>query len=94
MPLTLPTEQRAEILASLQRYAATELDSDLGNIQATHLLEYILKEIAPFAYNQGIEDAKAFLTSKLEDLPGTCFAEPLTYWHTPAPGARQVRRKP
>ncbi|HYF35101.1 MAG TPA: DUF2164 family protein, partial [Prosthecobacter sp.] len=46
-----------------------ELDCGPGNIQAPHLLDYTLKEIAPFAYNQGIEDAKTFLTAKLEDLP-------------------------
>eukprot|EP01031_Cornospumella_fuschlensis_P013018 gene13018-15909_t len=94
MPLTLPKAQKADILSSLQRYLSTELDHELGDIQASHLLDYILKEIAPFAYNQGIEDAKTFLTSKLEDLTGTCFAECLTYWHTPAPGTRHQHPKP
>lgn len=90
----LSREQKTDLIASLQRYVSTELDQDLGDIQAGHMLDYILQEIAPYAYNQGVEDAKAFLTGKLEDLPGTCFTEGLTYWRKTAPGTRQVRRKP
>lgn len=94
MNLTIPKQQKADIVASLQRYASTELDCELGEIQTGHLLDYILQEIAPFAYNQGIEDAKAFFATKVEDLTGTCFEEGLTYWRKTTPGARQVRRKP
>lgn len=94
MNSNLTKEQRAEIIASLQRYASAELDCDLGEIQAGHLLEYVWQEIAPFAYNQGVEDAKAFLSTKVEDLAGTCFEEGLTYWRRSAAGTRQVRRKP
>ncbi len=92
MNFTLSKENKAEIMASLQRYASKELDCDLGDIQATHLLDYILKEIGPFAYNQGVEDAKGYLASKVEDLTGTYFEQGLTYWKD-SPGARQVKRK-
>jgi len=85
--------QKAEIIGSLQRYASEELDCELGDIQAGHLLEYILKEISPFAYNQGVEDAKGYVAAKVEELTGTCFEEGLTYWKS-ASGARQIRRKP
>lgn len=90
----LTKEQKTEVLASLQRYVSAELDCEIGDIQANQMLDYILREIGPFCYNQGVEDAKAFLTSKVEDLPGTCFEEGLTYWHKTSPGVRQVRRKP
>ncbi len=87
-------EQRGEMMASLQRYLSAELDCDLGEIQAGHLLDYMFKELGPYAYNQGVEDARAYFHSKVEDLAGTCFEEGLTYWRKPAPGTRQVRRKP
>lgn len=90
----LSKEQKAEALASLQRYVSAELDCEMGDIQASQMLDYVLQEIGPFCYNQGVEDAKAFLASKLEDLSGTCFEEGLTYWRKTPPGSRQVRRKP
>ncbi|MCW0217182.1 MAG: DUF2164 domain-containing protein [Prosthecobacter sp.] len=94
MSTNLSKIQQAEIVSSLQRYAAKELDCELGDVQAGLFLDYILQEIGPFAYNQGVEDAKTFLAAKMEDLSGTCFEEGLTYWHKPAAGTRTVRRKP
>ena len=41
-----------------------------------------INEIAPFAYNQGVEDAQKYIQRTTEDLPGTCFQEPLTHWKT------------
>lgn len=93
MSTTLTKLQKAEIIDSLQRYTSKELDCELGDIQAGHLLEYILKEISPFAYNQGVEDAKEYFASKVEELTGTCFEQGLTYWKSSS-GAAQIKRKP
>lgn len=80
MPLKFSTTERKDVLRSIGRYFAEELETDLGDMQAGLLLDYILKEIAPFAYNQGVDDAKRFLTDKMEDLSATCFEHGLTYW--------------
>jgi Uncharacterized conserved protein (DUF2164) len=45
-------------------------------------VDYVLKEIGPLAYNRGVQDAEEFFRKRLEDLPGTCFEPPLTYWQT------------
>ena len=92
MPLLLSKEQQAEIASSLRRYFRDELDEVLSEMRAGFLLEYIYKEIGPLAYNQGIEDAQKYFRSAAQDLPGTCFEEPLTYWKVQAGGS--VRRKP
>lgn len=93
MTLNLSKDDQAAALHSLQRYLREELDLEASELQAGFLLEYFLKEFGPFAYNQGVEDAKQFFLAKAEDLAGTCFEEGLTYWKE-APGAKQVRRKP
>jgi uncharacterized protein (DUF2164 family) len=85
-------EQKAELIASLRRYLAEELDRDISEMQAGFLLEFVIKEIAPFAYNQGVEDAQKHFLRAVEDLPGTCFQEPLTHWKSRP--TRGVSRKP
>ncbi|MFD0893283.1 DUF2164 domain-containing protein [Luteolibacter ambystomatis] len=80
MSLKLPSSERKDVLRSLGRYFTEELDTDLGDMQAGLLLDYILKEIAPLAYNQGVEDARRFLSDKMEDLSASCFEHGLTYW--------------
>jgi uncharacterized protein (DUF2164 family) len=93
MSLPLSKEQKAEITASIRRFFSEKLDCELSEIQAGCLLDYFFQEIAPFAYNQGVADAQKYLLRTGEDLLGTCFQEPLTYWENHA-GTQGVRRKP
>lgn len=80
MSIELTKEETAEIIPSLQRYCREELDTELGELRAKLMLDYILKEIAPFAYNRGVRDAEKYFRAKVEDLPATCFEDGLTYW--------------
>jgi uncharacterized protein (DUF2164 family) len=91
MSLPLSKEQKAEVIESIRRFCSEKLEVELREVQAGFLLEYFFHEIGPFAYNQGVSDAHKYLIRLAEDLPGTCFQEPLTYWEE---GSQSVRRKP
>ena len=93
MSLSVSKEQKAEIIESIQHFFSEKLEVELSEVPAGFLLEYFSREIAPFAYNQGVGDAQKYLIRLSEDLPGTCFQEPLTYWDVDD-GAQKVRRKP
>jgi uncharacterized protein (DUF2164 family) len=80
MSIELTKEEVAAILPSLRRYVREELDTELSEMRAKFLLEYIMKEIGPFAYNRGVKDAESYFRGKVEDLPATCFEDGLTYW--------------
>lgn len=98
MPFPFSKEQKADLHHSLQRYFSENLDAELSEMQAGLLLGYIMEEIAPFAYNQGVEDAQRSMLRAAEELTGTCFQEPMTYWDAQRPGGGsgggRVRRKP
>ncbi|QJE98731.1 DUF2164 domain-containing protein [Luteolibacter luteus] len=81
MKVHLSNAETKEILQSIERFFSQELEVEIGDLQSGFVLDFFLKEIAPFAYNQGVEDARRFFTEKLEDLPGACFEHGLTYWH-------------
>ena len=89
MPVALSPEAKKQAVASIQRYCAENLDADLGTLQATLLLEFFLKEIAPSIYNAAVGDAEAYLRDRLADLEGTCYAPEFAYW----PQGSSVRRK-
>jgi uncharacterized protein (DUF2164 family) len=78
--MELRPQETEEIIHSLKRYFSSELDQEIGDLKAKLLLDYIMKEIAPFAYNQGVKHAEEYFRNKLEDLPATCFEPGLTYW--------------
>jgi len=93
MSLSLSKEQKVDVILSIRRFFSEKLEMELSELQAGSLLDYFSAEIAPFAYNEGVADAQKFLVRLYEDLPSTCFQEPLTYWDVEDESQR-VRRKP
>ena len=84
MPITLSPETSKRLIASIKRYAAENLDEELGDLKAGLLLDYCLAEIGPVAYNQTIADAQSYFTDRVADLEGVCHEDELTFWTPPA----------
>lgn len=80
MGIELTKEEIKEIVPSIQRYLREELEIEISEMRAKFLLDYFLKEIAPFAYNKGVNDAESFFRERIEDLQGACWEEGMTYW--------------
>jgi uncharacterized protein (DUF2164 family) len=80
MFLPMSKERKEEVIQTIRRFFAEKHEIELSELHAAFLVDYFFHEIAPFAYNQGVEDAQKHLIQLAEDLPATCFQEPLTYW--------------
>jgi uncharacterized protein (DUF2164 family) len=78
--IKLSDDQRKQSIASIKRYAAQELDQDIGDLKAGLLLEFFLKEIAPSVYNGAVADAQTYLRDRLSDLEGVCYHDEFGYW--------------
>ena len=89
MELELPEEEVTAILHSIQRYFREELDEEMGALKTRLMLEFFVKEIGPFAYNQGVRDAERFFRERIEDLAGSCHEFGLTYWSEQKKGRRR-----
>ncbi len=61
-------QQQQEIIQKLQRYCARELDLELKGFDAQFLLDFIGQEIGMYFYNQGVLDAQAVLSKKIDDI--------------------------
>ena len=75
MRIRLSDERRELLVDEMQRFFQNEFDHDLSDYQARRLLDFLLVQVGAPVYNQAIQDARAFLHSKLEDLEGE-FYEP------------------
>ena len=60
-------DQKGEIVSSLRRYFTENLEWDLSEMQARFLLEYLVSEIAPFAYNKGVDDCLLYTSPSPRD---------------------------
>jgi uncharacterized protein (DUF2164 family) len=89
MAINLSADSRKQLLASIKRYVAENLDQEIGDLQAGLLLDYFVKEIAPSVYNQAIRDAQTYVQDRLSDLEGVCFEKEFDYWNERASKSRR-----
>jgi uncharacterized protein (DUF2164 family) len=80
MAIKILPETRAQLIASIKRYASENLDGEIGDLKAGLLLDYCVEEIGPSIYNQAIADAQAYFTGRVADLEGVCHENELGYW--------------
>lgn len=66
--IKLTKEKKAAMIAAIQEYFKTERDEELGELASSILLNFIISELAPEFYNQGVEDAYKFMAQRCEDL--------------------------
>jgi uncharacterized protein (DUF2164 family) len=75
MRIKLSDERRKSLLEVVQAYFRDQHDDDIGELKASLILDFFVKQLGPAVYNQAIKDAHAFLQDKLVDLEGE-FYEP------------------
>ena len=68
LPIDFSGERKDLAKEKLREFHIDRFDRDLSDFQADALLEFILGEIGPDIYDQALEDARAFMFEKLEDL--------------------------
>ena len=80
MTIKLSKVKKQQSIESIKRYFVEQLDEEIGDLKASLLLDFCLKEICPSVYNQAIIDARSFLENKLSDLEDTCYEPEFDYW--------------
>lgn len=68
--LELSREVKKQAIEDIKTYFSNEREEEIGDLGAGLLLDFIIEEIGPILYNQGIRDAHQFLNERLEDLYG------------------------
>ncbi|GAA4421821.1 DUF2164 domain-containing protein [Acidovorax lacteus] len=80
MPIELSKVERAQAVASIERYFEQELEQRLGNIGAGALLGFFLQEIAPLVYNQAVADVQERWLQRVQELDLEVHEEAFGYW--------------
>ena len=75
MHIKLSPERRDQLVEDLQRFLAEEFDRELSDYQSGRLIDFLVRRLGAPVYNQAIQDARAAMQEKLDDLEGD-FYEP------------------
>ncbi len=80
MAIKLKKEVENRLVASIQRYAAENMEEEMGDLKARLFLDFCLQEIGPSIYNQAIADAQSTMQDKIADVDTTCHETEFSYW--------------
>lgn len=83
MAIELDAETKKHLIASIRRYFAEALDLDIGDLKATLVLQFVLKEIGPSIYNRAVADAQACMQEMVSEVDGTCHEPEYGHWKRP-----------
>lgn len=73
MRMKLTEERRETLINSVQQLFLEEFERDLSEFQAQRLLDFFMSQLGPPVYNQAIQDARAHIQLKLDDLDGEVY---------------------
>ena len=73
MAMRLDEERRDVLVSRLQGFFMEEFEEDLSVFRAEKVLDFFLAALAPPIYNQAVQDARAFMQRKLDDLDGDVY---------------------
>ena len=66
------TRQRA-ISRALGEFYLEVFDEELSDYQTGRLVEFFVEHLGPPVYNQAVQDARAFVLDRLDDLEGEIY---------------------
>lgn len=75
MKLELDEERREGMRRALQAHLKVELDETFSDFRAEALLDVVLAAVGPGVYNQAVQDVRAHLQAKLDDLDGEVYLD-------------------
>jgi uncharacterized protein (DUF2164 family) len=78
--IELPKEKQEKLQASIKRFFDEVLEEDIGDLRASLVLDFCLKEIGPTIHNKAIVDAQIFMQERVADLDATCYQHEFGYW--------------
>ncbi|MEM9841698.1 MAG: DUF2164 domain-containing protein [Pseudomonadota bacterium] len=73
--ITLTDARRERLIGQLQTLYQSEFDEDLSAFRAEQILDLMLSTLAAGVYNQAVQDVRAHLQSKLDDLDGEVYVD-------------------
>lgn len=80
MSIELPKETQKEAIAYIARYFQEERDEEIGQVAASELLRFFLKEVGPSIYNQAVADIQQRMQLHVTDLDIEFHQEEFQHW--------------
>ena len=82
MAIEFSPEVQEHLIGSIKQYFLETFDQDMGDLRASLVLDFVIKEIGPAIYNSAVSDAQIRMQEFVAELDGVCFEPESGYWKT------------
>jgi len=66
--IKLTKEKKEEMISSIKDFFMNEREEELGDLASNLILSFVVEELAPEFYNQGVYDSYKYMNDRNEDL--------------------------
>lgn len=73
MTIEFSPDVRTYLIGSIKQFFIEELDQNVGDLKASLVLDFVIKEFGPAIYNSAVSDAQARMQEFVSELDGVCF---------------------
>jgi uncharacterized protein (DUF2164 family) len=64
----LSKEKKEYMISAIKGYFQNEREEEIGDLASNLMLNFIIEELAPEFYNQGVQDSYRYMTDRVEDI--------------------------
>jgi uncharacterized protein (DUF2164 family) len=64
LTIQLSKEHKEQMLNDIKNFFYYERSEEIGDLAAENMLDFLVKEIGPYFYNQGVKDSKVMVEQK------------------------------
>lgn len=66
-------EEKTQVVQKVKEYFEEQLGHEIGSFDAEFLIDFFADEVGAYFYNQGLEDAQAVFTRKLDEVSDSIY---------------------
>lgn len=73
-PITFSKEEQRDLIPRIKAFVSQELDQEIGDLQASMLMDFFANSLGHAVYNRAIYDAQALIATKADKMAEALYA--------------------
>lgn len=73
-PIVFSKEEQRDFIPRIKAFVRDELDTEIGDLQASMLMDFFAEKLGHAVYNRAVYDAQALIAAKADEMAEALYA--------------------
>ena len=73
-PIAFSKEEQRDFIPRIKAFMRDELDTEIGDLQASMLMDFFAEKLGHAVYNRAVYDAQALIAAKADEMAEALYA--------------------